>query len=67
MNSALSHDQIQVLMREISREELSIYTVVVMARKDAELGQFQNAIARLRVDADKILMHSPELYELINH
>jgi hypothetical protein len=62
---ALSVEQRETLRREINRDDLNIYTAVVMARKDIEVGRYESAIARLRVDADKIRMHSAALYELI--
>jgi len=63
----LSPEQIDLLCRELSRDDLSIYTVVVMARQAVELGRYGEAVSRLRVDADKIRMHSRELYDLINY
>jgi hypothetical protein len=65
MNTDLTPEQVELLRQELAREDLSIYTVVVMARKEVELGRIDEAIARLRVDADKILVHSRELYDLI--
>lgn len=67
MSKELSPDEIELLRRELSRDDLSIYTVVVMARQAVELGRYAEAVSRLRVDADKIRMHSRELYELINN
>ncbi len=54
-----------VLTRELAREDLGIYTVVQLAARDVTAGDIQGALARLKVDADKIRMHSPELYALI--
>nr|EIU2701775.1 hypothetical protein [Pseudomonas aeruginosa] len=65
MNPELTHEQVELLRKELARDDLSIYTVVVMARQEVELGRIVEPIARLRVDADKILVHSRELYDLI--
>ena len=46
--------------------DLDIYTVVVMARRDLQADNFDSAISRLKVDADKLRMHSKPLYEFIN-
>ena len=64
---ALSVEQREVLRRELAREDLAIYTVVRMAREEVAVGHFDTAVARLRVDADKILMHSQPLYDLITY
>lgn len=63
----LTPEQIDLLRQELARDDLSIYTVVIMARQAVELGRYAEAVSRLRVDADKIRMHSRELYDLINH
>lgn len=62
---ALNRDQIDVLRRELSRDDLSNYTVVRLARQDLEVGHFDAAIARLRIDADKLRMHGSALVDLI--
>ncbi len=64
---ALSVEQREVLRRELAREDLAIYTVVRMAREEVAVEHFDAAVARLRVDADKILMHSRPLYDLITY
>lgn len=61
----LTADQRETLLRELAREDLSIYTAVRMAREDVSAGRLDEAFARLRIDADKIRMHSRSLYELI--
>lgn len=53
------------LRRELMREDLSIYSAIRMARKEVEAGYFDAAVACLRIDADKIRMHSKELYALL--
>lgn len=65
MNTDLTPEQVELLRQELARDDLSIYTVVLMARQEVELGRIDEAIARLHVDADKILAHSRELYDLI--
>ncbi len=67
MSRELSPEQVDLLRRELARDDLSIYTVVIMARQAVQLGRFTEAVSRLRVDADKIIMHSRELYDLVNH
>lgn len=54
-----------LLARELAREDLLVYAVVRMAVHDFADGKFASAVARLRVDADKIRMHSQDLYDLI--
>lgn len=62
---ALSPLQRDALRSELSRDDLSIYAVVRLARKDVEVGHFDAAISRLRVDADKLRAHGSVLNELI--
>ena len=62
----LSPDQRETLRKELSRDDLSIYTVVRLARQDVEVGNFDAAISRLRVDADKLRAHSPIILGLIS-
>jgi len=64
---ALSTIQRETLRKELSREDLSIYAAVRLARKDVEIGHFDAAISRLRVDADKLRMHDSVLNELITY
>lgn len=49
----------------LSSTELDIYSAVVMARQDLETGRLDSAVARLRVDADKIRTVDKRLYDLI--
>lgn len=56
---------INTLKSLIYNNKLDPFTVVVMARKDIEGGNFESAISRLQVDADKIRMISPSLYNLL--
>ena len=62
---ALSVEQRSLLRSELAREDLSSYTVVRLARKDVEVGHFDTAMARLRIDADKLRPESPVLIELM--
>jgi len=50
---------------ELFSDELEIYTVVRMAQQDLEEGNIKGALARLKVDADKIRPISPKLYAII--
>jgi hypothetical protein len=56
---------LEILRRELAREDLEIYSAVHFARREIERDDPEAAIARLRVDADKIRMHSPELYAVV--
>lgn len=62
---SLSKYQRAILRSELARQDLSVYTVVRMAREDLACGNFDAAVARIAVDMDKIRMHSPELARLI--
>lgn len=58
-------ETIAILRRELAREDLSIYTVCVMALRDLDRGDLACAIARLRVDADKLRMYDTPINEII--
>jgi hypothetical protein len=63
----LSSDQLYDLLDELNREDLECYTVVVLARRDIDENRdVKTALARLRVDADKLRMVSPKLYAIVN-
>lgn len=62
----LSIESREILSRELAREDLQVFSVVRMAARDMADGNVASAIARLRVDADKLRMHSTELYEFIS-
>jgi len=49
------------LQERLANDELSIYTAVVLARRDLAAGQVSSAISRLRSEADKLRMHDKEL------
>lgn len=56
---------IETLRIHLDNPDLDILTAVVMARRDLENGLVNSAVARLKVDLDKIRMHSTELYMYI--
>lgn len=64
---ALSIEQRETLHRELAREDLDSYTAVRMARADVAAGHFEAAVARLRVDADKLRMLNGILYGIITY
>lgn len=49
----LTTEQRETLRRELARDDLAVYTVVRMAREAVDFGRFDEAVARLRVDADR--------------
>jgi hypothetical protein len=53
------------LLIALSSPDLQCYTVVLMALKDLRKGNISGAVARLRVDADKIRSHDVALYNYI--
>lgn len=53
------------LIDKLSTPEMQTLTVCRMAITDLENGDMDSAVARLRVDADKIRMDDMELYEWI--
>jgi hypothetical protein len=61
----LSSMQAYDLDYEIYDEELDVYTVVVMAREDLEKRDIKGALARLKVDADKLRTVNPKLYAIV--
>ena len=65
MDTQLSPAALALLSEELRRSDLQAYTVVRMAAQDFDAGNVASAISRLRVDADKICMHSVALYELV--
>lgn len=53
------------IIEELSREDLSIYSVVRLARKDLLQGNLKVALARLLVDADKLRCFETPLNDLL--
>lgn len=62
----LSPEQIAFLGKELDREDLQSLTVVRMGKEDFSKGDYDKALCRLRVDADK-LRDEKELYALIQY
>lgn len=54
------------LKQLVALPELQILTVCKMAQRDLAQGKIEDAIARLRVDGDKIRPMCRELYDLIS-
>jgi len=52
-------------LNNLLTEDLNIYTAVVMARKDLQNGDFESAISRLKIDADKFRINHANLYKFI--
>ncbi|RGE40955.1 hypothetical protein DZC30_19600 [Comamonas testosteroni] len=61
----LTSNDLEILKQELLRPELRIYTVVVMATRDLESGDVSGALARLRVDADKLRAHNTQITRLL--
>jgi len=66
IHKPLSAEDLAVLTVELAREELQIYTAVVLARRDLEAGNADAAIARLRVDADKLRVHCTPILRMLS-
>jgi len=61
----LSAEDLALLKAELARDDLQIYTVVVMALRDLDAGRVDAALARLRVDADKLRCHDTPINRLL--
>lgn len=61
----LDDEDIAVLREELEREDLSVYTVVRMARQDLDNGEVSGAMSRLLVDADKFRAYDTPLNDLL--
>lgn len=57
----LNANDLEILKKELQRPELRVFTVVVMASRDLEIGDVAGALARLRVDADKLRAHDTRI------
>lgn len=57
--------EVQELVNRLQNPELICYSVVVMALKDINNGDYNSAIARLRIDADKIRTTDKMLYLML--
>lgn len=58
--------QLKEMLKQEDIQVYKVYTVVQMAAKDLEKVNTESAVSRLRIDADKLRMHSKTLYEYIN-
>lgn len=63
----LTDNQKRILKKELEREDLSVYTVVVMALRDANNGDYSAALSRLRVDADKLRMYNTPINQILEN
>lgn len=61
----LSCNDLEILKQELQRPELRVYTVVIMASRDLENGDVAGALARLRIDADKLRAHNTPITRLL--
>lgn len=61
----LTDEDRALLAGELARADLQVYTVVRMAKRDLERGHADTAIARLKVDADKLRCHDTPINQLI--
>lgn len=62
----LTTDELVILGQELAREDLQVYTVVRMAQRDVAAGAIDSALARLRVDADKLRCYDTPLNHLLD-
>lgn len=58
-------EELVILGHELAREDLQVYTVVRMAQQDLAAGAIDSALARLRVDADKLRCYDTPLNQLL--
>ncbi|QPS78381.1 MULTISPECIES: hypothetical protein [Delftia] len=63
--SFFNSNDLEILKKELQRPELRVYTVVVMASLDLENGDVAGALARLRIDADKLRAHNTQITRLL--
>lgn len=61
----LDPNDLEILRRELQRPDLRMYTAVVMASRDLENDDIAGALARLRIDADKLRSHETEVTRLL--
>lgn len=61
----MSPFDVNLFCTELERDDLSIFTAVRLARLDVASGDMEMAVARLRVDADKIRTVSNALFVLV--
>lgn len=63
--NVLDKNDLEILKKELQRPDLRVYAVVVLASRDLDYGDIAGALARLRVDADKLRMHSTQITRLL--
>ncbi len=63
--AVLSAEDVEMLKTELQRADLRVYTVVVMAERDLDTGNVDGALARLRVDADKLRCYDTPINRLL--
>lgn len=63
--SKLSAEDREMLQAELQRPDLRAYTVVRLAASDLEAGDAETALARLRVDADKLRCYDTPINRLL--
>jgi len=63
--SLLNSNDLEILKKELQHPELRVYTAVVMASLDLENGDVAGALARLRIDADKLRAHNTQITRLL--
>lgn len=56
---------LEMLRTELAREDLQAYVVVRLAARDMVNGDVDGAIARLRVDSDKLRPHETPITNLL--
>lgn len=61
----LNCNDLEILKQELQRPELRVYGAVVMASRDLENGDVAGALARLRIDADKLRAHNTPITRLL--
>ncbi|MEJ6002770.1 hypothetical protein [Paucibacter soli] len=61
----MTADDLDILKSELERDDLQIYSAAAMARRDIETGNVDAALARLRVDADKLRCYDTQINRLL--
>lgn len=61
----LNHNELEVLKLELQRPDLRVYAAVVMACRDLQNDDVDGALARLRIDADKLRAHDTQIVRLL--
>lgn len=53
-------------LKALGNPALDVFTVVRLARIDANEGNMVSCIGRLKIDADKLRVHDKSLYETVS-